>query len=407
LESVAPVVEATAAGLHAARRDVRSYWLVFYAMTVIVATGTVPVGMYPTYAAEFHMSPAAITLLASATIFGVAVAVPFLGGISDAIGRRPVLLPALGLGALGLVGYMVANGFWLLLAARIVSGFAVGVFTGAATATLADLEPHGDTRRAATHASTTSVAGFAIGPIVGGLFVQYGPWPLRLVFVVCLVLLVPAFTGIALMRETVTEHRPSTWWPPKLSLPPHSMRRLFGLASLIALCAFMTASFFQALGPTIVVQELGVSNRLVASLAVVCFLGTSAVSQLRFRTAPIGKATTTGLVLVMPPGLVLVILALLHSSLALFVAGAVIGGFGQGLVYLGGQGIVARVAPPDERAGLFSTYFVIVYWAGGCTAITLGVAATRWGLHWPTVIYCALAAAISLGTAAVVRRARM
>lgn len=407
MESVAPVVEATASGLHAARADVRAYWLVFYAMTIIVATGTVPVGMYPTYAVEFHMSPAAITLLASATMFGVMVAVPFLGGISDAVGRRPVLLPALGLAAASLVLYVFADGFWLLLAARIVSGFAVGVFTGAATATLADLEPHGDTRRAATHASTTSVAGFAIGPIVGGFFVQYGPWPLRLVFVVCLALLVPAFVGIVLMRETVTERRPYAWWSPKVSLPPHSGLRLFGLASLIALCAFMTASFFQALGPTIVVHELGVSNRLVASVAVVCFLGTSAVAQLRFRAAPIRRATTVGLTLLLPAGLVFVIAALVHGSLELFVIGALIGGIGQGLVYLGGQGIVARVAPADERAGLFSTYFVIVYVTGGATAISLGIAATHWGLHWPTIVYSALAIVIALGTAVVVRRARV
>jgi MFS family permease len=406
LDSVAPV-EVTAARLHAVRGDVRAYWLVFYAMTVIVATGTVPVGMYPTYAAEFHMSPAAITLLASATMFGVMVAVPFLGGISDARGRRPVLLPALALAALSLVGYVFADGFWLLLAARIVSGFAVGVFTGAATATLADLEPHGDTRRAATHASTTSVAGFAIGPIVGGLFVQYGPWPLRLVFVVCLALLVPAFVGIVLMRETVTEHKPYAWWQPKVSLPPHSGRRLFGLASLIALCAFMTASFFQALGPTIVVRELGISNRLVAAVAVVCFLGMSAVAQLRYRAMPIRKATSAGLALLLPAGLALVILALLHSSLGLFVAGALIGGFGQGLAYLGGQGIVAQVAPAEERAALFSTYFVIVYVTGGLTAIALGIAATHWGLHWPTIIYSALAAVIAVGTAVIVRRARV
>ena len=407
MESVAQVAEVRAQTAGSVRADVRAYWLVFYAMTIIVATGTVPVGMYPTYAVEFHMSPAAITLLASATMFGVMVAVPFLGGISDAIGRRPVLIPALALAALSLVGYIFADGFWLLLAARIVSGFAVGVFTGAATATLADLEPHGDTRRAATHASTTSVAGFAIGPIVGGLFVQYGPWPLRLVFVVCLALLVPAFVGIALMRETITERRPYAWWQAKVSLPPRSMLRLFGLASLLALCAFMTASFFQALGPTIVVRELGVSNRLVAATAVVCFLGMSAVAQLRFRAAPIRKATTTGLVLLLPAGLALVILALLRSSLALFVAGAVIGGFGQGLVYLGGQGLVARIAPADERAGLFSTYFVIVYVTGGMTAISLGVAATHWGLHWPTIVYSALAAAIALGTAVLVRRARL
>jgi MFS family permease len=133
----------------------------------------------------------------------------------------------------------------------------------------------------------------------------------------------------------------------------------------------------------------------------------SAVAQLRFRATPIRKATTAGLAFLLPAGLALVILALLHSSLELFVAGALIGGFGQGLAYLGGQGIVAQVAPAEERAALFSTYFVIVYVAGGMTAIALGLAAKHWGLHWPTILYSALAAAIALGTAAVVRRARV
>jgi MFS family permease len=406
VESTAHAAGASALTAHAVRADVRAYWLVFYAMTIIVATTTVPVGMYPSYAAAFDLSPAAVTLLASATVFGVVVAVPFFGGISDAIGRRPVLLPALAIAALSLVGYLFANGFWLLLLPRIASGFAVGLFTGAATATLADLEPHGDTRRAATHASTTSVAGFAIGPLVGGLFVQYGPWPLRLVFAVSLVLLVPAFAGVLLMRETVTERRPYTWWSPQLSRPPHSGRSLFGLASLIALCAFMTASFFQALGPTMVVDLLGVENRAVAAAAVVCFLGTSAVAQLRFRSAAIPKATTAGLLL-LPVGLVLVIAALLQASLPLFVAGALVGGLGQGLAYLGGQGLVARIAPAAERAGLFSTYFVIIYVAGSGTAIALGVAAKAYGLQPSTITYATIAAALALTTAAVVRRARI
>jgi MFS family permease len=377
---------------------------VFYAMTIIVATGTVPVALYPSYASAFGFSPAVITLLASATTFGVMVAVPLFGGMSDAIGRRPILLPGLGLAALSIVGYLFADGFWLLLLTRILSGFAVGLFTGSATATLADLEPHGDTRRAATHASTTAVAGFALGPLVGGLFVQYGPWPLRLVFVVSLALLVPAIVGIALMRETMTERRPYLWWPPQLSLPPPSGRWLFGLASLIALCSFMTASFFQALGPTMVVDLLGVQNLAVAAGAVVCFLGTSAIAQLRFRRVPIPRATTFGLVL-LPIGLAFVIGAVVEVSLPLFVIGALIGGLGQGLAYLGGQGIVARVAPAAERAGLFSTYFVIVYMSGGGTAIALGLAAKAYGLHWSTIVYASLAVILSLLTALIVRRA--
>ena len=404
MSEASPAVEARARAAGARRADVRSYWLVFYAMTVIVATGTVPVALYPSYAETFGFSPAVITLLASATTFGVIVAVPFFGGMSDAVGRRPLLLPGLVLAELSIVGYLFANGFWLLLLTRILSGFAVGLFTGAATATLADFEPHGDTRRAATHGSTTAVAGFALGPLVGGLFAEYGPWPLRLVFVVSLVLLVPAIVGIAAMRETVTVRRPYAWWTPKVSLPPRSGRWLFGLAALIAVCSFMTASFFQALGPTIVVELLHVDNRAIAAGAVVCFLGTSAVAQLRFHSVAIPKATTSGLLL-LPCGLAFVIAALVLPSLGLFVVGALLGGFGQGLAYLGGQGIVARVAPAAERAALFSTYFVLIYVSGGTTAIALGLAAKAYGLHGSTIVYTSLAIALSLLTAAIVRRA--
>jgi MFS family permease len=403
MPAASPAVDAAGLAERSRRADVRSYWLVFYAMTIIVATGTVPVALYPSYAETFHFSPAVITLLASATTFGVMVAVPLLGGASDSIGRRPVLLPGLALGALSIVGYLLANGFLLLLLTRILSGFAVGLFTGAATATLAELEPNGDTRRAATHASTTSVAGFALGPLVGGLFVEYGPWPLRLVFVVSLVLLVPAIVGIALMRETMTDRRPHAWRRRQLRLPPPSGRRLFGLASLIAVCSFMTASFFQALGPTMVVKVLHVNNRAIAAGAVVCFLGTSAVAQLRFRSVAIPRATIRGLLL-LPFGLAFVIAALLQGSLALFVIGALIGGLGQGLAYLGGQGIVARVAPAAERAALFSTYFVIIYVSGGGTAIALGLAAKAYGLHWSTVVYAALASALPLLTALITTR---
>ncbi len=382
--------------------DKTSYWLVFYGMLFIVATGTVPVAMYPLYAATFHFSPAVVTLLGSATTFGVMIVVPVLGGISDAIGRRPVLVPGLLLAMLSIVGYIFANGFWLLLATRILSGFAVGLFTGAATATLADLEPNGDTRRAATHASATSVGGWALGPIIGGIFVEYGPWPLRLVFIVSLVLLLPALYGVIAMRETMRTKRRHDFTP-QLRLPPRGSRSLFALASLIILVAFMTASMFQALGPTMVVHLMHVKNLAIAAISVVSFVGTSAIAQMRFNAVPIKKATVLGL-LIMPAGLAIVITALFTARIELFVIGALIGGFGQGLAYLGGQGIVAFVAPAKERAAIFSTYFVIVYVAGGGSAITLGIFAKQYGLHSSTITYTILASILAVSTALLTAR---
>jgi MFS family permease len=377
-----------------------SYGVIVYGLTMLVATGTVPLGLYQAYADEFHFSPAVLTLLAAATMFGVIAAVVLFGNLSDRIGRRAVLLPAVLVGALSMVLFIVANGVAALLAARISSGLAVGLFTGAGTAALTELVgPGGDTRRAATHAATTSIAGFAIGPLVGGVFVQYGPWPLQLVFVVSLVLLVPLFVGVLLMAETVRNREPFRIRLQPLGAPREG-RRAFELASIVAGCCFAGASFFQSLGPTVAIVLLGISNRLVAVAMAVCFLGTSAIAQVGFRGQPIRRATLTGLVL-LPFGFACVVASLLTDSLPLFVVGALTGGLGQGLAYLGGQSLVEKATPPAQRGEAFSLYMIVIYVTGGATAISFGLLAKWIGLDPAAIMYGTFVAAISIVTVIV------
>jgi len=377
-----------------------SYGVIVYGLTMLVATGTVPLGLYQAYADEFHFSPAVLTFLAASTMFGVIAAVLLFGNLSDRIGRRAVLLPAVLVGAFSMVLFIFANGVMALLAARISSGLAVGLFTGAGTAALTELVgPDGDTRRAATHAATTSVAGFAIGPLVGGVFVQYGPWPLQLVYVVSLALLVPLFIGVLLMPETVRDRKPFEIRLQRLGAPRQG-RRTFGLASLIAGCCFAGTSFFQSLGPTVAIVLLGVSNRLVAAAVAVCFLGTSSIAQIGLRGLPIRRATLSGLIL-LPLGFACVVAALLADNLPLFVLGALAGGLGQGLAYLGGQSLVEKATPPVQRGEAFSLYMIVIYISGGITAISFGLLAKRIGLDPAALMYAMFVAAISLVTVIV------
>ena len=73
-------------------------------------------------------------------------------------------------------------------------------------------------------------------------------------------------------------------------------------------------------------------------------------------------------------GLVLITLGLVAENPALFIGGALVGGFGQGLAYVGGQSLVELVTPPERRGEAFSTYLVVVYIAGSGCAISLGTA---------------------------------
>lgn len=385
-----------------ARERVPAYGLILYGIGILVASGSFPVGLYHSYAEAFDFSPAMLTVVACASAIGVIVGVVLFGKASDQVGRRPILLAGVATGFLCLVGMLVARSVWELIVWRSLTGLAIALFTGAGTAALTELGPPDQTRRAATHAATAGIVGFASGPVVGGLFAEYGPWPLRLVYAVSLLLLVPALVGVLGMRETMTDRRPLELRLQRLGVPPGA-RREFGLASLVCLCAFAAASFFQSLGPTIAVELLDVANLALAGAVASCFLGTSSIAQVRFRGLPIRPQTVSGL-LVLPVGLGLVATGLVAESAPLFLAGALVGGLGQGLAYVGGQSLVELVTPATRRGEAFSAYLVVVYVTGSASALSLGFAAKAFGLYPSSVVYTVLAALLCLGTAAVTAR---
>src|ERR1044071_404209 len=54
------------------------------------------------------------------------LATQFLGRLSDRHGRRPILLTTILFSGAGYVLFALSNSFWLLLAARMISGFSSG-----------------------------------------------------------------------------------------------------------------------------------------------------------------------------------------------------------------------------------------------------------------------------------------
>jgi len=116
---------------HAVISDRIGYAFVVYGVFVLVTTGSAPAGLFQDYAEEFGFSPAVLALVAASTAFGVAIAVAGFGSLSDRIGRRPVMLPAVAAAAGCLVLYLLVQGAVLFVAARTLSGFGVGLFTGA------------------------------------------------------------------------------------------------------------------------------------------------------------------------------------------------------------------------------------------------------------------------------------
>ncbi|MEL6169081.1 MAG: MFS transporter [Pseudomonadota bacterium] len=93
---------------------------------------------------------------------------PVLGGLSDAHGRKPILVAALVLLAVDYVVMALAGTFWLLLLGRTLAGMAGATYV-TATAYIADISKPED--RAANFGLIGAAfgLGFVLGPVIGGL----------------------------------------------------------------------------------------------------------------------------------------------------------------------------------------------------------------------------------------------
>ncbi len=101
-------------------------------------------------------------------------AAPILGNLSDAYGRRPVLLIALAGLALDYLLLAVAHTLPLIFLGRVMSGLFGGSYAPAQAA-LADITRPQDRARTFGLVSAAFGVGFVLGPAIGGLLSAFGP----------------------------------------------------------------------------------------------------------------------------------------------------------------------------------------------------------------------------------------
>jgi DHA1 family tetracycline resistance protein-like MFS transporter len=99
---------------------------------------------------------------------------PLLGGLSDAFGRRRVILvSAAGLG-IDWVLMALAPNLWWLVVGRIIGG-ATSASVTAIFAYMTDITAPGDRTKAFGRVGAAISAGFLVGPALGGLLAEWGP----------------------------------------------------------------------------------------------------------------------------------------------------------------------------------------------------------------------------------------
>lgn len=138
----------------------------------LVAFGII-IPILPYYSKEFGANAFIWSLVMA--IYSVAqfLFAPFWGNLSDSLGRRPILLLSILLGAISTAIMAFAQSVWWILACRLLAGiFAANIST--ASAYIADSTSEENRAKGMGIIGAGFGLGFIFGPAIGGLLSPYG-----------------------------------------------------------------------------------------------------------------------------------------------------------------------------------------------------------------------------------------
>jgi MFS family permease len=365
-----------------------------YAFAVTMLGTTLPTPLYSTYQQEWGFSELMITVIFAIYALGVIAALLLFGRLSDQIGRRRALLPGLGLSALSAIAFLLAQGLGLLVVGRILSGLSAGIFTGTATATLLDLAGPRGRGRATLVATMVNMGGLAAGPLLAGLLAAFVGSPLRLAYWVDLALLIPAVALVWAMPETVVARRSVRLRPQRLRIPAE-VRPVFVPAALALFAGFAVLGLFTAVAPGFLGQILNIHSPAAIGVIVASVFASSIAGQTLLQRAVGSRALPAGC-LALAIGMVLVAIALVVESLPVLIAGGVVAGLGHGLSFRAGLTAVNEASPPEHRAEVASSFFVVAYVGISVPVLGVGLLAELTNLRAAGLVFAAAVALLAM-----------
>jgi MFS family permease len=318
------------------------------------------------------------------------------GRLSDARGRRAIVMPA---ALLSLAGSVVLAGagdaVGLLFAGRLLAGVSSGAMFGAGTAWLRELSAGaGEAGRhaAARRAVVAMTAGFAFGPLVAGVLAQWAPHAAVVPYAPHVVL---AVAVIALLREapeTVVAPAPASVSP---SLPAHGRAHFRRVIAPSAPWVFAAPAIAFALLPAVVGADHATDGTaFVAAITALTAFSGVLVQPLARRLEHL--AGVAGL-LVLAAGLSLAAVTAEAQLVWLLVPCAIVLGCAYGLCLVAGLVEVQRLAAGHDLARLTAAFYAFTY-IGFAAPYLLALGAHVAGYD----VLLAGTAALALVTAAVV-----
>lgn len=146
----------------------------------------------PGIAKDWGIDRAALGLVLSMELIGMAAGSLLLGGLADRIGRRATILSCLALMSIGMFGAASAGSIEILSAWRVLTGLGIGGMLAATNAAVAEAA----NARRRSLAVVLMAAGYPVGTIIGGsisaVLLAHYAWPAIFMFgAICSLLFIP------------------------------------------------------------------------------------------------------------------------------------------------------------------------------------------------------------------------
>ncbi|MGI8428239.1 MAG: MFS transporter [Solirubrobacteraceae bacterium] len=323
------------------------------------------------------------------------------GPVSDARGRRYVVVPAAALSLLAsLVLLAGADSVPVLFLGRLLAGVSSGIVFGAGTAWLRELSARaGDSGQVtARRAAVAMTAGFALGPLVSGLLAQWAPLPRVAPYLPHIALMIVVLVALRDAPETVGGTRRRV----RLAVPGARSARFRRVVAPMAPWVFAAPAIAFALLPSVVNAGSATDGIALAALvtSLTAFAGVL-IQPLARRLDAHGRRNRAGIagLLMAAAALVLAAITAETGAIWMLVPCAILLGSAYGLCLVAGLVEVGRLADQNELAGLTAAYYALTY-LGFAAPSLFALAAHLAG--YPTLL--SIAAALALATALTISR---
>jgi len=357
----------------------------FAGAMLIAASSSAVTPLYRLYQQSMHLTPFWITVVFAVYVASLLAALLTVGGLSDYVGRRPVILAALLLNGAAMILFSEARDVGQLILARAVQGLCVGVGTTALGAAILDT----NRARGPLLNSVTTFLGMTAGSLGAAALIAIAPDPLHRVYEILLGLTTVMIALLWVMPESSGRKTGAlASLRPHVSVPPQSRSVLVRLTPA-NMASWALGGFYLSLMPTVVATAMGVASPWIGGVVVSALMLTAAVAVATFRDWPARRLILVG-TSTLSLGVAVSMFGIWQHQVSALLAGTVIAGAGFGSTFSATLRALLPTAGPHQRAGLLSAFYLQSYLAFSLPAVAAGISIPLIGLSTAAYVYGAV-----------------